>query len=202
MITECDVTNEPNVQSAFTQAIASTRYPLRGLVCCAGISGDGPSLDWPVEDWKRIHDVNVLGTFICAREAARRMKEQNVSSASIVMIASMSGHTANKGVDGTAYNASKAAVQQTARSFASEWGSNAAMPLIRVNSISPGYILTRLTTDTLERPGTRAQWESDNMLKRISTVGEYRGPAIFLLSDAASFMTGADLRVDGGHTAW
>lgn len=118
------------------------------------------------------------------------------------MIASMSGHGANKGVDTTAYNASKAAVQQIARSLASEWGSNVSMPSIRVNSISPGYIQTRLTEETLERPGIKDLWESDNMLKRISTVDEYRGPVVFLLSDASSFITGTDLRVDGGHTAW
>jgi NAD(P)-dependent dehydrogenase (short-subunit alcohol dehydrogenase family) len=196
------VTDETSVKHAFDTALSLMHHPLRGLVCCAGISGDGPSIDWPVEDWKRIHDVNVLGTFICAREAARQIKNHDVASASVVLIASMSGHGANKGVDGTAYNASKAAVQQTARSLASEWGSNRDMPLIRVNSVSPGYILTRLTVDTLDRPGIRKQWEGDNMLMRISNVDEYRGPVVFLLSDASSFITAADLKVDGGHTAW
>jgi NAD(P)-dependent dehydrogenase (short-subunit alcohol dehydrogenase family) len=198
----CDVVSETSVKNAFDAAMSLMDHPLRGLVCCAGISGDGPSIDWQVEDWKRIHDVNVLGTFICAREVARQMKNRDVSSGSIVLIASMSGHGANKGVDGTAYNASKAAVQQTARSLASEWGSNRDMPPIRVNSVSPGYITTKLTMDTLERPGIRKQWEGDNMLMRISDVDEYRGPVVFLLSDASSFMTAADLRVDGGHTAW
>lgn len=198
----CDVTDEDSIKMAFEAAMSSMVHPLRGLVCCAGISGVGPSIEWSVEEWQRIHAINSLGTFICAREAARQMKAQNVTAGSIVLIASMSGHGANKGCDSTAYNASKAAVQQTARSLANEWGSNKDMPLIRVNSVSPGYILSRLTVDILKEPAMRKQWEEDNMLMRISHADEYRGPVVFLLSDASSFVTGADLRVDGGHTAW
>lgn len=76
------------------------------------------------------------------------------------------------------------------------------MPLIRVNSLSPGYIRTAATAVTLEKPGLEAQWRADNMLFRLSTTDEFRGPVLFLLGDGSSFMTGADLRVDGGHCAW
>lgn len=91
---------------------------------------------------------------------------------------------------------------QLARSLAAEWGSRSGTPSIRVNSISPGYIKTRLTSETLAEPGREKEWSEDNMLNRLSTADEYRGPAMFLLSDASSFVTGSDLRVDGGHTAW
>ena len=91
---------------------------------------------------------------------------------------------------------------QLARSLAAEWGSRIGSPSIRVNSISPGYIKTRLTQDTLSEDGREKEWSEDNMLNRLSTADEYRGPIMFLLSDASSFVTGADLRVDGGHTAW
>ncbi len=76
------------------------------------------------------------------------------------------------------------------------------MPLIRVNSLSPGYIRTPATTESLSKPGMESQWTGDNMLYRLSLVDEYRGPVLFLLSDASGFMTAADLRVDGGHCAW
>lgn len=76
------------------------------------------------------------------------------------------------------------------------------MPVVRVNTISPGYIKTRMTAKDLEDPTKEAEWAGHNMLNRLSEADEYRGPAMFLLSDASSFVTGADLSVDGGHTAW
>lgn len=107
-----------------------------------------------------------------------------------------------KGVDTAAYNASKSGVLQLGRSLAAEWGSRKGMPLIRVNTLSPGYIRTAANEEALRKPGMEEQWTSDNMLYRLSRVDEFRGPILFLLSDASSFMTGADLRVDGGHCAW
>lgn len=91
---------------------------------------------------------------------------------------------------------------QLARSLAAEWGSQTSYPTIRVNTISPGYIRTRQTAETLADPEMDKLWTGDNMLMRLSYADEYRGAAMFLLSDASSFVTGADLRVDGGHTAW
>lgn len=76
------------------------------------------------------------------------------------------------------------------------------MPLIRINSMSPGYIRTVATAEALQKPGMEAQWTGDNMLNRLSTVDEFRAPVLFLLGDGTSFMTAADLRVDGGHCAW
>jgi NAD(P)-dependent dehydrogenase (short-subunit alcohol dehydrogenase family) len=100
---------------------------------------------------------------------------------------------------GRAYNASKAAVIQLARNLAAEWGEHG----IRVNTISPGYIVTAMTAGLFEAfPERKTAWPDANMLKRLSYPEEYRGAAIFLLSNASSFMTGADLRIDGGHCAW
>lgn len=107
-----------------------------------------------------------------------------------------------QGVDTAAYNSSKGGVIQMARSLASEWGSRKGMPLIRVNSLSPGYIRTVATAEALKRPGVEDQWQGDNMLFRLSYTDEYRGPILFLLGDGSSFMTGGDLRIDGGHAAW
>jgi NAD(P)-dependent dehydrogenase (short-subunit alcohol dehydrogenase family) len=83
--------------------------------------------------------------------------------------------------------------------MASEWGEHG----IRVNTISPGYIVTAMVEELFSRfPERRIQWPTENMLGRLSKPEEYRGAAVFLVSDASSFMTGADLRMDGGHAAW
>lgn len=104
-----------------------------------------------------------------------------------------------KGLPCPAYNASKAAVLQLTRNLAMEWGPYN----IRVNSLSPGYILTSMVTDLFEEyPERASEWPRQNMLGRLSRPEEYRGAAVFLLSEASGFMTGGDLRVDGGHAAW
>ena len=98
-----------------------------------------------------------------------------------------------------AYNASKAGVVQLGRNLASEWGEYG----IRVNTISPGYIVTAMVEKLFEDfPERKEQWPTENMLGRLSKPEEYRGAAVFLISDASSFMTGSDLRMDGGHAAW
>lgn len=74
--------------------------------------------------------------------------------------------------------------------------------MIRVNTLSPGYIRTPATVDALARPGMEEQWEGDSMLYRLSWTDEFRGPVLYLLGDASSYMTGSELRVDGGHCAW
>lgn len=133
-------------------------------------------------------ELNVTGTFAVVQAIALEMKKADVSG-SIVLVASMSGAVVNKGVDMAAYNTSKSAILQLTRSLAAEWGSRKGMPLIRVNSLSPGYIRTVATEEALAKPGMETQWTGDSMLYRLSTVDEFRGPAMFLLGDASSYMT-------------
>ena len=88
---------------------------------------------------------------------------------------------------------------QLARNLASEWGEFG----IRVNTISPGYIVTAMTEELFKRfPERRTDWASQNMLGKLSRPEDFRGAAVFCLSDASKFMTGADLRIDGGHASW
>ncbi|OIW28042.1 putative short chain dehydrogenase [Coniochaeta ligniaria NRRL 30616] len=142
--------------------------------------------------------VNVTGVFMTAQAVARQMIKRK-QGGSLVLIGSMSGTVANRGLICPAYNASKAGVIQLARNLAAEWGEHG----IRVNTISPGYIVTAMTAGLFDAfPERRKDWPNANMLGRLSYPNEYRGAAVFLLSDASSFMTGADLRVDGGHCAW
>lgn len=132
----CDITSELDVETVF-QAITALSIEkgaeLRGVVACAGIQQKTLALDYSAADFERMLKVNTTGVFITAKYAARAMMERGVSG-SIVLIASMSGQIANRGLMCSAYNTSKAAVHQMGRSLAQEWGVNG----IRVNTLSPG----------------------------------------------------------------
>ena len=91
----CNVTSEESVESAFEEATRVSRFPIKGLVTCAGISGRWPAVKYPVAEFRKIMDINVTGTFLCARAAAKIMQRQKVSG-SVVMFASMSGTNVNK----------------------------------------------------------------------------------------------------------
>ncbi|KAJ4251060.1 hypothetical protein NW762_011711 [Fusarium torreyae] len=198
---QCNVCDESLISSVFSQFESILKKPLRGLVACAGVSDNGPATDFPVDSFRRLFDINVTGTFAIAQHMSKEAIKHGLSM-SLVFVASMSGYVSNKGVDTAGYNSSKAAVHQLARSLAAEWGSRVNIPLIRVNSLSPGYIRTDATAEALKKPGMEEQWVGDSMLNRLSTVDEFRAPVLFLLGDGSSYMTGADLRVDGGHCAW
>ncbi|KAF2755023.1 NAD(P)-binding protein [Pseudovirgaria hyperparasitica] len=169
-----------------------------GLIAAAGIQQETPALEYSAEDANRMFQVNITGTMMTAQAVAKQMIKFG-NGGSMAFIASMSGSVANRGLICSAYNASKAGVIQLGRNLASEWGEHG----IRVNTISPGYIVTQMVEELFkEYPERRETWPTQNMLGKLSKPEEYRGAAVFLLSDASSFMTGADLRIDGGHTAW
>ncbi|KAI5284280.1 hypothetical protein KEM54_001459 [Ascosphaera aggregata] len=182
---------------------------LDGLVAAAGIQQLTEALDYQVDDVHRMLDVNYTGVLMSAQAAARQMIEIRRSSSStsmpfstggsIVLIASMSGLVANKGLTSCVYNSSKAAVIQLARNLAMEWAHFG----IRVNSLCPGHTLTSMVRRNFEEiPALKELWEKENMLGRLADPSELSGAAIYMLSDASSFMTGTSLVVDGGHTAW
>ncbi|KAJ5949089.1 hypothetical protein N7454_000673 [Penicillium verhagenii] len=180
------------------EAIANTEGRMDGLVAAAGIQQETTALEYSAKDSNTMFEVNVTGVFMTAQAVAKQMIRFG-NGGSIAMIASMSGTIANRGLICPAYNASKAAVIQLGRNLAAEWGQYN----IRVNTISPGYIVTAMVEKLfIDFPERRDQWPKENMLGRLSRPEEYRGAAVFLLSDASSFMTGSDLRMDGGHAAW
>ncbi|KAK2761323.1 hypothetical protein FQN54_001845 [Arachnomyces sp. PD_36] len=180
------------------EEIADAEGRMDGLVAAAGIQQETPALEYTAQDANRMFEINITGVFMTAQAVAKQMIRFG-NGGSIVMIASMSGTVANRGLICPAYNASKAGVLQLARNLASEWGQYG----IRVNTISPGYIVTAMVEELFRQfPDRKTEWPKQNMLGRLSTPEEYRGAAIFLISDASSFMTGSDLRMDGGHSAW
>lgn len=184
--------------NSIVEEIAQKEGRLDGLIAAAGIQQETPALDYKAEDVDLMMSVNVTGVFMTAQAVAKQMVKFG-NGGSIVLIASMSGTVANRGLICPAYNASKAAVLQLGRNLASEWGEYN----IRVNTISPGYIVTAMVEDLFVKfPERRTEWPKQNMLGRLSKPEEYRGAAVFLVSDASSFMTGGDLRIDGGHSSW
>ncbi|KAL4817425.1 hypothetical protein BDW67DRAFT_190347 [Aspergillus spinulosporus] len=197
---QCDVTDEAAVQAALGNIAAvglERGMPLRGLITCAGIQQMVPALEYPVELWRKMLDVNVVGTFIPAKHCAQIFKQQGMGG-SIVMIASMSGQIANRGLTCTAYNSSKAAVHQMCRSVAQEWGQYG----IRVNTLSAGYIRTAMTDALLvAKPEVEETWMRGALLGRLGVPDDFKAPSVYMLADGSGFMTGADLRVDGGHCA-
>ncbi|EAW19139.1 putative short chain dehydrogenase/oxidoreductase [Aspergillus fischeri NRRL 181] len=192
-----DVRNEPEVNDVFAE-IASRDQRLDGLIAAAGINHLQSALEHSQSALNEVMQINYNGVFNSATAAARQMFNYQ-QKGSILLVASMSGLIANKGMTSPVYNSSKAAVIQLARSLAMEWGRRG----IRVNSLCPGHILTPMVEQVFEQnPAAKATWEAENMLGRLACPEEFRGAALFALSDASSFMTGSTMIIDGGHTAW
>ncbi len=180
-----------------TQAVAAAEEfgPLSIALNCAGIANAAPAETMAREQWQRMLDVNLTGIFLsCQAEAAVMLPRRH---GAIVNIASMSGSIVNRGLLQAHYNSSKAAVVHLTKSLAMEWCERG----IRVNAISPGYTATpmNLRPEVAEQ---RKRFEADTPMGRMATVDELVGPAVFLVSPAASFCTGLDLLVDGGFVCW
>ncbi|MCC8024517.1 MAG: glucose 1-dehydrogenase [Clostridium sp.] len=149
------------------------------------------------EDWREVIDVNLTGPFIVSREVGRVMLEQKRGS--IVNVASMSGIIVNTPQNQCAYNASKGGLIMLTKSMAAEWAGRG----VRVNALCPGYMRTEMSEDRYQRRDPAIQrWFSMTPMGRSGMPEELMGIAVYLASDAASFVTGAVYLVDGGYTAW
>lgn len=188
--TALDVTDEAAV-AAELAAIDRGFGPLRGVVNSAGIASDVAALATGAGLFRRTLEVNVLGSFLVAREAARIMRGQG---GSIVNIASVSGMKGNEGR--VAYGASKGAVIQMTRVLAVEFA-----PLgLRVNVVAPGPIETPLVRE-VHTPEARASWVAAVPMRRYGTPEDIAAACVFLLDPAQSgYVTGQTLAVDGGFT--
>lgn len=189
-----DVTDAADLAAA-VQRTETELGPLTVAVNSAGIADAAPAEAMDLVQWQRVLDVNLTGVFLSCQAEARVMLGRRRGS--IVNLASMSGSIVNRGLLQAHYNASKAAVAHLTKSLAMEWADRG----VRVNAISPGYTATPMNRRPEVADQVR-QFEADTPLGRMATVDELVGPAVFLLSDAASFCTGVDLLVDGGFTCW
>ena len=189
---EVDVSQEAKVDNAF-DAIASQHGRIDYLIGCAAIFPRRPFLDLPLEDWRRTLEVNLTGSFLCCRAALRHMKRQGFGR--IVLFSSMLARTGS--VQGGHYAASKGGILGLARTLALE----VAHENIRVNTVSPGITDTaqpRAFLSDREIEARRAQIP----LGRIGCVEDMVQACLFLLSDESSYLTGQDLRVNGGASLW
>lgn len=167
------------------------------LVNNAGIArSDTPAEDVTDEQWRNVLDVNLNGTFWCARAFGRHMLARGRGS--IVNIGSMSGFIVNRPQPQSYYNASKAAVHQLTRSLAAEWAPRG----VRVNAVAPTYIATPLNAFADKESEMYRRWIDGTPQARLGEPEEVAAIVHFLASDAASLMTGSIVLADGGYSCW
>jgi len=191
-----DVTSSASVK-AVVDDLVGAQGAIDIWVNDAGICRNAAAEEMSDEDWRAVMSVNLDGTFYCCREVGRHMLERGHGV--IVNIASMSGVVSNHPQPQVAYNASKAGVILLTKSLAGEWGSRG----VRINSVSPGYTATAILDQVIEQqPEWTQTWFRETPMGRPAQTREVAAVVRFLASDAASFMTGSNVVVDGGYTCW
>jgi sorbose reductase len=196
IITEAvDVRDEHGIAAA-VESTVKVLGSVDVLCCFAGVVGCTHAIEMPADEWRRTHEINLTGSFLCAQAVARQMIKQGTAG-SIVFTASISGHATNYPQPQAAYNSSKTAILSLTKSLAAEWSAHG----IRVNSISPGYMDTILNEgDGLLR--ARTSWNERNPMGRMGHPWELTGPLVLLCSEAGRYVNGTDLVVDGGAMAF
>lgn len=185
-----DVSNEEQVEAMVKHSV-DTFGKVDILFSNAGIGSTGATHELSLEDWNKTISVNLSGVFLCAKYALKEMVKQG--SGSIVNCASILGHVGQAAT--ASYTAAKGGVVNMTRALSVEYASQG----IRVNAVCPGYINTPLL-DQLD-DATRKHLVSLHPLGRLGESHEVANAVVFLASDEASFVTGANLLVDGGYTA-
>lgn len=187
-----DVTNEESVEDAIAHA-ENEIGPIDILVNNAGMQHRAPLEDWPLEKFKQVIDTNLTSAFIVGRAVARGMIARKHGK--IINICSVLSNFARTSV--VPYSASKAAVANLTRGMAVDWAKHG----LNVNGIAPGYIRTELNEALLQNQEFNAWVEKRTPMGRWGDPAELGGAAVFLASEASSFVNGHILYVDGAFTA-
>lgn len=189
----CDVSKPEEIQAVVDETIRKFGA-IDVLINNAGISWGAMPEDMPLAQWQKVLDVNLTGCFLFAQAVGREMLKNK--SGSIINIASIAGITSSaNGPFYAGYVASKAGLIGLTRELAASWGRKG----IRVNAIAPGFFHSRLADAVIDIYERSIQ--ENNVIPRIGAEGELKGAAVFLASDASSYITGQTLVVDGGMTA-
>jgi NAD(P)-dependent dehydrogenase (short-subunit alcohol dehydrogenase family) len=190
----CDVKNPADVQ-AVVEAAFSQFGRIDVLVNNAGISGGAPVEEMSLEDWNKVIETNLTGTFLCAQAVGKVMIKQGRGK--IINIASVAGlGGAPPTLPAIGYHASKGGVISFTKDLACKW----AMHNIQVNAIAPGWFPTHMSNKVLDH--NRDFFLSQIPLRRFGNEHDLKGSAVFLASDASDYVTGHVLVVDGGQSAW
>lgn len=188
-----DITDDAQVAAMTREARDALGGRIDVLVNNAGACYHAPAFDVTDEQWASVFDLNVRALWQVSLAVGAGMRD--AGRGSIVNIGSMSGMIVNRPQWQPAYNASKAAVHHLTKSLAVEWATHG----IRVNAVAPGYVKTDMAP--VDRPEFQRHWIEDCPQQRFALPEEIAPSVVFLASDAASFITGSILVVDGGYTA-
>ena len=187
-----DLANAARAAAATRDAIDALGG-IDGLVASAGVFVHLGGLETEADDWDRVLDVNLRGTFVVARECGKAMQRQQ--SGAIVLVSSQIGQVGHPRA--AAYAASKSGVNGLVRAMALEL----APASVRVNGVAPGPVATPMTAEAMADPERAARLTAQIPLGRLGTAAEIAAAIRFLLADDASFVSGQILTVDGGITA-
>jgi NAD(P)-dependent dehydrogenase (short-subunit alcohol dehydrogenase family) len=189
---EIDIRNGGEVDGTF-EAIRSRHTRLDAVVSTPGVNVRKRLLDYTEEEFDRVVSLNLKGSFNVLRAAGRIMTGQR--GGSIVLFSSIRAQVVEPGQ--AVYAATKAGILQMARTAAAEFGPSG----VRVNAVAPGVIETPLTVPIKNNPDWFNAYAAKSVFNRWGRAEEMVGPTLFLVSDAASFVTGTLLVADGGWTA-
>ncbi|WP_085524285.1 SDR family oxidoreductase [Tuberibacillus sp. Marseille-P3662] len=191
---QCDVTNADDINNI----VAKTKEhfgTIDILVNNSGATWGAPVVDMPADKWDKVMNVNARGTFLMSQAAGKVMIEQG--GGRIINIASVAGlgGAFPESLDAIGYNSSKGAVITFTKDLAVKW----ARHNINVNAIAPGFFPTKMSKGVLEKGGDEIL--KGTPLNRFGSDHDMKGAALFLASDASSYVTGQVLAVDGGSSA-
>ncbi|KAI1377891.1 L-xylulose reductase [Hypoxylon crocopeplum] len=187
---KCDVSDFADCEKLVSDVLKDFGH-VDGFIANAGATADAGVLEGSKEAWDKVIQIDLNGPAYCAKAIGPHFKQQGHGS--FVITASMSGHVVNFPQEQTSYNVAKAGCIHMARSLANEWRDFA-----RVNSISPGYIDTGLS-DFIDQK-TQDLWYSMVPMGRPGEAKELKAAYVYLISDASTYTTGADIVIDGGYT--
>lgn len=186
---------DKNSVEAAAASVGEGFGPLDGIFANAGMSYERPALDHSEADWRTVMSVNLDGVFWTVQAFGRSMIE--AGKGAIVMTASIAGVKAVRPELHVGYDVSKAGVAHMCRVLAAEWAKSG----VRVNAVGPGYTDTVMLAEVgRTQPAVMTQWMDDTPVGRLIKPEEIASAAAFLLSDAASGITGHLLMVDGGYS--